>query len=497
MGWLERGVRYDRSMLQRIAGAWYGQQGLAAWHDGGIPHAVTQSASAPAEVVALLSAAVRAHGTPAADGPLAILEVGSGLGHLAAGALERAESVPELAGRLVWQLTDRDASLAEAAAASERLAPWWRAGRVIPSALDLASPVSHGADPGGPLLAVVASYVACATPVRYLRSDGAGQWSECWVTVEGPDGADTETLARTPGAFSELDLTFEWREMVSSERPGPFHRALLAPLLDGGRPATVAYPERFVDFLRAVGPRLVPGGLVILTDVGFADPLDALGRQEPAGTVYGNTLNHAINFALLDGLVAAGWGVHRVADPVDYLQRAVLAPGGAVPATVRAALDAGAAERTRRRDLLDLYELAVECAGRGEDERALRLFERCIRLDPTAPGLRREAAAVALEAGFPGAAVRHLEIALALPGPGRALLDFDQGRVFGALGLSELAIPRLEASATLAPCVEVFTNLAELHLDQGDVPAARSCVARALALAPTDKHALALDRALA
>ena len=122
---------------------------------------------------------------------------------------------------------------------------------------------------------------------------------------------------------------FEWRPV----EPGgplddPFHARVLARMFATGD-ATVSYPFGIFELLRGVDAWLAPDGVVLVTDFGHPQRSPRAGAAEPRPVMYGDSLNHAIQFATFDAFAAEiGWDVARTDDPLRSIQEVLLARHG-------------------------------------------------------------------------------------------------------------------------------------------------------------------------
>src|SRR5205085_2543960 len=93
--------------------------------------------------------------------------------------------------------------------------------------------------------------------------------------------------------------------------------------------ATLAYPRLFLDMLRAIGPLVLPGGVLILCDYGPAGPAEIAGERDAGARHYGNTVSHDVAFFLLDAFCRrAELDVVRTLDPTRNLHVAAIRYGG-------------------------------------------------------------------------------------------------------------------------------------------------------------------------
>lgn len=515
---LEDFTPYHRSALWRIHDAYYARRGTAAWDDDEIPYRSTNNygvARQHAELVVALARARVDAGLGRADEELAVLEVGGGSGLFAANFL-RALAADGSAGdrslhaRLRYVFSDFSEPTLRQAVGREVLAGEVAAGRVLPALFDLRRADPPRALDGGPLpvapVGVIANYVACISPTRYLRKLRDG-WAELHVQLLGADlpgepGASptperiAAAYARDPSAFGleRSRMRYQWRRADAAQLfEDPFHAAVARRLTDGLEEATLAYPQGFVDFLRAAVPRLGPAGFVLVTDFGWPERAATAVPLQPRPTLYGDSLNHPVQFAVLDAVAAeAGWGLLRTDEPWRSIFQALVTPGGPPAPVVAESFRRVFVEREDGTDLLDFVTAARALGDAGEHQLAVRFYARSLKLDPRSPMLHYEMGRACIRAGDPERAVDHLRACAALDAAGRYDCDYQLGAAHHEMGDHEQAIACYRRALEGNPHPETCAALATVLQARGELEQAALALERALAIDPGHGPALEL-----
>src|SRR5690606_34338183 len=222
-----------------------------------------------------------------------------------------------------------------------------------------------------PLWGVFANYVGCVAGCAPVQKRGGGSWATLFAGVDAnvPDDAEHDPDAILTACLQHVDeplfqgtlqLQLDWRV----ERPTWFetsnHAAVVERTLADVSQGTLVYPIVFVEALRALAPRLAPGGCFFVNDFGHVDPAMTRGCRHVSPSVYAGTVNHPLYFAVFDALAEVwAWQHARTRDPLRTLHHAVLSPTG----------DASALEAAFRRCYVDRddgerYTTLVAGAGR-------------------------------------------------------------------------------------------------------------------------------------
>ena len=496
---IEDFVAYRRSVLWRIHDLYYTRRGVAAFEDGEIPSRTTTNAAIGRQYAELVLAAGHAR-----DGELTIVEIGSGSGELAANVMTALELDCGDAGRRLYErtryaLSDFRATVVEAAAANPYVRAHVERGRIVPALFDLRDPTPPHTLDGralAPAALAIANYIACVSPTTYVRRNATGT-SELAVQlrVVAPDDpsrvpANPDALVvayRADPAFSikDYDRRYEWRPLTE---PGllddPLHARVLARLLDGGD-TTLTYPYGFLELLERMASWLAPDGLVLATDYGSGQRAARPGTLEPRPVFYGDSLNHAVQFATLDAFaLETSWDLVRTEAPLRSVEHCLFARGKVAPA-LAATFAKIFVDRHDGGDLLDHLAAARLHAKAKEYPRAARHYARALTLDPRSAELHYEMGQTCIEAGQPALAIDHLERCAALDLAGAFDHDFQLGMAAYAQGRFAAAIAYYDRSNLRELHHVTWWNLALCHRALGDLGSTCRALDRALALEPT------------
>jgi Flp pilus assembly protein TadD len=413
------------SLVWRVHDGYFRHRGISAWTAGEVPwYATSNLPTARAHAAFLLEVAP-------AEGPVTVLEVGSGLGQFAVrfvAALRKhlGERGRQLLARLRYLLTDFSEKSLREAIGTPAVAAELDAGVLVPLVIDVRDPTVATDLDGArvalpPLSLVLGSYVACVLPSRSLQFRGPGGWFEQWLQVSAevddpsaalPVAELRELLLADPTKAQlvdrELALDVSWvRSELAAVVPDAVHRRALEALTAGGGDLTVSFPHGTVSFVEQVAPLLAPWGYVLVNDYGTVDPTELDGLDDRRPQVYGNSLAHGVAFpALTAWAAAAGWGALCTTDPLESVHSVALRPAPWSDAE-RAAwrvLDEGEAGD----EIVDASTVAKRFVDQGQPERALRFFRRCLELEPDNVEHLHRAGAAALATGRYELAVRYL-----------------------------------------------------------------------------------------
>jgi tetratricopeptide (TPR) repeat protein len=511
---------YDSSSLWRLHDAYFTRTGANAWIRGDVPYLATCSyamARQHARVLVALVADLADTGVLGPDEPVQVLEVGSGLGRFAVHlfrALERAcgPAGVALRRRLRYLLSDYSRKNVSEAVAFPSLAGLQRTGQVVPAIFDVTRPDRlvdlDGAPIAGKLAAAFASYLCCALPPKILRKGPEG-WTQklARVSLEPPAGIDPgrpaaelwqqllDDPARAPVV---VEPSFGW-ELVDLARvfPEPLHRTVLEEVTAPFAEATAVYPIQFLDFARALAPRMAAGGALFVTDFGVPEAADLAVARDANPSRYGNSLCHAVNFPFFDVFCRQlGLGLLRTRQPLQSLHRLAVRYGAPVTPRLEEAFQRAHVRDERSERLIDMRGAAVTEAKAGDHKAAARLYRRCLRLDPLDPELHLRLAECCFELGLDRLALRALRRGRALELARTADFDFLLGRLYYRLA----DYPRARRAFRRALRVEqhpaTYANLGMTYDRLGERPRALRSYRRALALAPEGETANTVRRKL-
>ncbi|HZS41259.1 MAG TPA: SAM-dependent methyltransferase [Polyangia bacterium] len=508
---VEESVRYDRSLAWRIHDAYFEQRGVRAWLAGEIPFLSTSNAAVARQHATFLAAHVEGLRERGLIGEtFELLEVGGGAGTFAAHVVRAldAQLAPELAARLRYLFTDVSARTLREAIEGPELRELVAAGRVVPALYDARETARLRTLDGAPLgarpVALVANYLCCVMPTRFFRKQG-GEWRELYVSLstelDDPEAAEAAAVDREAAVASwladatraglqeRLALAPEWRAVELTGALGAQHREILERHTAHVEAATVTFPQSFFEFLAGARPLLAPGGLVLMTDYGHLAGARHEGATSPR--LYGNSLNHAVDFLLVERFAeAARWSIMRTAHPLSSLHTLVLYAGGA-PERTRAAFDAAYVQRTDGQDLLDFSDAARASLKRDKPAQAVRHLERCIALDPEHAGFHHRLGEAYLAAGLPEQALAWLDRGAALDR--WRVHDFDllRGRACAEQRQLTEAAAWLRDSIARKPSPEALLRLGQVLEALGELHEAVRAYRGALALEPEHEEAQA------
>jgi tetratricopeptide (TPR) repeat protein len=524
---LEEFIPYDRSLQWRLHDAYFARRGAAAWTAGEVPyHATSNFAIARQHALFLdaLASDLEKSGALRKGEPFHVLEVGSGLGRFAANLFRAIDegrcgaAGKRLAPRLRYILSDySEASIREAVRVTG-LEKYATAGRLIPALFDLRKPRElydlSRRTIAVPLAATIANYVCDAAPAKVIRKTKDGAYAEKYVRVvaeveesESTNPAAAERILREyleksatrPGFLKDLQPEIEWRSTeLGAIFPQPFHATVMKRLLDAWPETTIVYPYVFLDFLRAVEQRMLKGGVAIVNDFGSPESRDSKGLSDRRPSIYdGNAIFHGVHFPIFDEFaVAAGLSVARTKKPARSIHSALVQYSRELRPAVRSAHHRFIVERQDGEDLIDFSTAAREEYRLERYARAVRLYERCLKLDPGSAELLYRTGEACVDAGLPGEALKYLKRGRSLPGGADWDFDFQIGRAFYRLErLKDAAASYTESIAKRDDPV-ARTNLGAVYEEWGKPKDAYREYKKALDLDPKYERATTLLNAL-
>lgn len=489
---LEPPTPADRSLVWRIHDGYFLGRGISAWTAGEVPwYATSNGPAARAHAEFLLRVAPP-------TGPVVVMEVGSGLGQFAVRFLsalrnQLGDDGRALLGRLRYLLTDFSEKNLRGAIGTPPVAAQLDAGVLVPVVVDVRDPTTardlEGRPfPLPPLSLVLGNYVACVLPASSVQWRGAGGWFEQWLSVraEVPDPESGRPVAelreelladptRARLVERDLQLDISWaRRDLAEVLPDPTHRAAVEALAAGSGDLTVSFPTGFARFCAAVAPALAPWGYVLCNDYGVVDARELRGLDDRLPQVYGNSLAHGIAFpALAAWARAAGWDALVTEDVLESVHSAVLrpAPWSEAERAAFRALDEGEGGD----EIVDASTAAKRFADRGQPDRALRLFRRCLELEPDNVEHLHRAGQAAIEAGRYELAIRWLERGRSLRPDSGLDFEFQLGRATCLLEDWEASRRWYEEATTREDHPVTWTNLGIVYEELGRTVDAVRC----------------------
>lgn len=543
-------VPYPQSVLWRIHDAYFQTRSSAAWRSGEIPSFSTSNYAFARQVARFLihlTTKWEASGQLRPTEPVWVWELGCGNGLFARNLLVALEHGcgprgRALRARLQLVLSDyAEVPVREAL----RVVQQTDAQPVLPpigALLDLRQPEAlRGLDGSpltvGPVQLMIASYLCCVLPVTWIyqtqrpQNLQPGQHSEVVEDPFSPDvqqvfhGAAT-TQVNQPRYFTkyvrisadvvptqhpaqtgehylqqllaapipqnqlaqlQTELSFRPAELATL-LPSPVHQRTLQRAVQGLTEATVEYPSRFLDAVSALVPRLAPGGQLLVSDFGSHGQEGLRGQRVRGARLYGSTLNHAVDFALLEAYAhEVGLSIVRTSDPLRALHSACFSMSQDATVTVlfRRHLDVC----SDGEDLVDFRQKGVEAMRATEFARAGRFFARCLKLDPRSAELWLWLGRARLQAGALPHAERALRKGQSLDPPRRPEFQRHLGQVYAAQGQHLRALRCLQYALQHQPTAATYVDQAESLRALGRRQEALQACEQALALDEQDQSA--------
>lgn len=510
---LEEFVPYDRSVRWTLHDAYYAASGEDAWSSGDIPFFATSNlgiARQHAELVVGVVAELVRTGKLSARGKVHILEVGSGNGAFAANffralATECGDAGKALLKRVRYVLSEYSTKAVCEAIASDALRSHVAAGRVIPAIFDMRAPEGltdlDGKPLDLPIAAVIANYVACVCRLKVVKKE-EGRYTEQYVRVEADapegtevhDGTGAELLARMlesptqAGLMEKQSATFEWRPIdLEKLYADPIHARILERALAPHAAAAITYPHGFIEVLRAVKPRLVPGGLVLVNDYGSASTESLLSLAHRVPQHYGNAVNHGVDFPLFDAAgPELGYSSVRTHDPLRSVHTVALRNAKTVTKAFRETFERTHVARSDGEDLLVYSSAAKRHANEGEHLAAARLYDRCLRIDPESLDYLSRAVGACIDADQNERALELIERGRALDTKHKHDFDFQLGRVLYRRRKLNEALEAYARSLAHDPHPQTYVNMGAVHEEMGEPT--KALVSYQIALAQNPEH---------
>jgi tetratricopeptide (TPR) repeat protein len=509
---------HDQSLLYELSHLYWQQRGLMAWLSGEVPHRITSSrgmASALARITVAHIQDLEARGALDPSQPLAVLEIGGGLGTFATQFLlslseDCGDPGRALLARLQYIFSDFAQRTVEDAAAMAGLAAWVERGVVTPARFDMRAPSRWqpiGAPERGwegvPLLGVFSNYVCCVAGSKVFQRHADRSWHELTIQVlaEVPAGtfpeelsfdAQVEAVLRSVRERTgEVKVAFEfqqaWQPVTLAEAFGvnqPHHVALPDAILGDLNEATLVYPFVYIDCLRALRPHLLAGGFIMTSDYGSADPFNLVGLQEKVSQVYGNTVNYGVNFEVLRAFAAyePPWARLQTQDILRSMHHAMLIhdapPGAALQAAFTLALDG----EQRGEAIIEYATAAHQLYEKKDYISAARFYRRCITLDPSDLMFYERAGLAALEGGCLQDALQFFEQGLAADPEGIRDFPFHAARCLAIMHRWDDAVSWYRRALAAKPHPITWTNLAAVLRHQGHLRDALTAADEAITL---------------
>jgi len=313
---LEQNVRLSSSRLWDFERAYYERQGLRAWGDGEVPHAITSNpmiAAAYAEVIVAFLRDCDAAGRLDPARRVHVLELGSGSGRLGFGLLRnlrtRLAATPLRRQPVTVVLSDFEGAKLEQLAAHPRFSDDLADGWLDFAVVDAAAPGEvrtwrRGEVVAGAPLVVVANYVFDSVPAD-VYAIGNGEVHEVGLTML----ADTPSLDRhDPNAMSRLRLSWQAAPAPAPPTGRPAVDAVLARYAEVLDTTMVMVPTAAVACLDRLYAAAAAPTLALVADKGWSHLRDLAGQGPPVVVPDAGSFSMMVNFDALARVVRAGGG---------------------------------------------------------------------------------------------------------------------------------------------------------------------------------------------
>jgi hypothetical protein len=501
---------YEESRIWTLQHLYYENVGGRAWSSQAIPSVATTNpvlVRQHAQVLLALVAELVRSGVLGTTDEVRVLEVGSGSGAFAERLLRSlaTECGPEgsaLLGRLTYVFSDFAPTALNEALAREPLATLKRGGYLIPALFDLTKPEQLTSLAGEPItgsfVAAYANYVACTLPQIFLRKTPTGPTQRLVrINLRTQNDDDLRTAEQIwsdlladperPALMEAIHLVSDWRPIgLAQAFADPVHEAAFTRATDRFATATVGYPLAFLDFTRHLKTRMVKGGALFITDFGHTLDVELEGLREPTPSIYGSTLNHAIDFSVLESFCkVTGIDIVRTRNPFANVARAAIIYGGDSHSGLPNAFRRWHGTHDRAHEYLQLIAAGEAFDAAQSHHYAARSYHRLTHLEPRSAEWHFRLARACQRKGWIGLAIRYLRRGRRLPGAEKWDFDF-------VLGLCYMRLDRLlDARRAFRRSLKhdrhgtTYSNLGSVHARLGDVARARACYGKSLALIPT------------
>jgi hypothetical protein len=498
---LESRVRLSESLLWELQRRFFTGLGPAAWTRGGVPWWITTNASmalAYARVVLAYFKACIAEGLLTNGEPLHVIELGAGHGRLSRLVFLRLQELMEAEGipldSVRYVFTDVAESNVDAFASHAYNRSAIEAGHLDCAVFDAENPgelhlrhsgVVLGASEGPRPLAVIANYVIDSIRMDVFRVEH-GELFEGLLTLSSPQPEPDPT---DPSILERLAATYDYEPVVPERYDDCDLVEILEEYADRLADTTFTFPVAAFDTLREL-ERIGGGNLLVLAaDKGFGSEQELLHSVEPAPVVHGS-FSLSANFHAIGQWVVRRGGAARHTAPRDAsLRISAFVVGLRDRRAVLAAFD----QHIDRFGPLDSYAVHEELL-RSNATPGIGALLALVRMSDYDPRLfwflcHRFVAQTAETGAAQRQAIReaaHRVWERYLPYPGESDdLAFALGHLLGALRFFDDALRFYELS------IELFGedhatryNMALIHHELRDLPAAEVHLAKSLALDP-------------
>jgi tetratricopeptide (TPR) repeat protein len=278
--------------------------------------------------------AMEAEGYPA-EKPLAVLEIASGLGLFALNFIQTftdldASEGTDFTSRLKYYLTDFSEENVRNAAANPYFQEQAVRGTLCFCVLDALNPQTmtpieeKKPVPVPELAAIIGNYVHCCLPTAVVRKTDDGMYEKhIRLSLKIPEGTkDPDSYAKKfvehpVGERITENLKEEtfWEKLPAEFFDDPLHEEVIRDGTADFPVATVLYPRGSFRNLQGSLPGLLPGGIILISDKGYADTGYMEGERACEPSIHGNSFAHSFNFPLAEILMTKlGQAVARTTD---------------------------------------------------------------------------------------------------------------------------------------------------------------------------------------
>jgi len=394
--YVELFVPYNLSRIWDFHYQFYENKGIAAWTKGSIPYVSTNSlpmATQQAQMVCALYKNALRRREILPDAPYYVLEVGCGTGLFAANFLTALQTKCGETGRVLFKniqylLSDYHHKTVTDALSADYLAP--HLSKVIPTLCDLRDANLTTLD--GTKLAiqpsvVFANYICCISKSKRFKIEN-GVLYEQYVHIELTNAEFQSKLhfaTQSNSVLSSLPLATKWVAFNEADTDlDDFDVRVLSAYAHKNRHHSFYYPLQFIRFLRQLQSRLTKPGHMLISDFGFAATDTSQRGDTEERFFYGNTLNHSVEFALLEKVAnELSWSSLCTTAPLRSVHHAYLSNAPSLSPLIAAAFYTHIETCYDGENLHIFQMLAEESLSAGMYERCAYFAARCIELDGT------------------------------------------------------------------------------------------------------------------